>query len=51
MFIVSVGLGVSLSASHTVGRGFASRPGHTKEHHGYGTNCHSASHACIRVGV
>ena len=22
-----------MSASHTVGRGFASRPGHTKDHH------------------
>ena len=27
-----VGLVVSVSASHT-GRGFASRPGHTKDHH------------------
>ena len=27
-----VGLLVSVSASHTVGRGFASRPGHTKGH-------------------
>ena len=28
-----VGLVVSVSVSHTVGRGFASRPGHTKDHH------------------
>ena len=29
----------SVSASHTVGREFASRPGHTKDHHKNGTNC------------
>ena len=29
----------SVSASRTVGRGFASRPGHTKDHHKNGTNC------------
>ena len=29
----------SVSASHTVGRDFASRPGHTKDHHKNGTNC------------
>ena len=28
-----VGLMVIVSASHTVGREFASRPGHTKDHH------------------
>ena len=28
-----VGLVVSVSASRTVGREFASRPGHTKDHH------------------
>ena len=28
-----VGLVVSVSTSHTVGREFASRPGHTKDHH------------------
>ena len=36
---VSVGLVVSVSASHTVGREFASRPGHTKDHYKNGTNC------------
>ena len=46
-----VGLVVSMSASHAVGRGFASRPGHTKDHHKNGTNCHPAWHACVRVGV
>ena len=30
---------VSVSASRTVGREFASRPGHTKDHHKNGTNC------------
>ena len=34
---VSVGLVVSLSASHVVGRGFASQLGHTKDHHKNGT--------------
>ena len=33
-----VGLVVSVSASHTVGREFASRPGHTKDHDKNGTN-------------
>ena len=39
-----VGLVVSVSASHTVGREFASRPGHTKDHHKNGTNCLPAWH-------
>ena len=34
-----VGLVVRVSASHTIGHGFASRPGHTKDHHKNGTNC------------
>ena len=46
-----VGLVVSVSASHRVGRGFTSRPGHTKDHHKMGTNCLHALHACVRVGV
>ena len=29
----------SVSASRTVGREFASRPSHTKDHHINGTNC------------
>ena len=29
----------SVSASRTVDREFASRPGHTKDHHKNGTNC------------
>ena len=46
------GLVVSVSASHTIGRGFASRPSHTKDHKN-GTNCLPAWHAMhlIRVGV
>ena len=40
-----VGLVVSVSASHTVGREFASRPGHTKDHLKNGTNCLPAWHA------
>ena len=40
-----VGLVVSVSAPHTVGRGFASQPGHTKDHHKNGTNCLPAWHA------
>ena len=35
----------SMSASRTVGREFASRPGHTKDHHKNGTNCLPAWHA------
>ena len=48
-----VGLVMSLSASHMVGRcnWFASRPGHTKDHHKNGTKCLPALHACVRVGV
>ena len=58
-----VGLVVSVSASRTVGRGFASWPGHTKDHHKNGTNCLPAWHAmnqvrsmtvqpdCLRAGV
>ena len=34
-----VGAVGSMSASRTVGREFASRPGHTKDHHKNGTNC------------
>ena len=36
---------VSVSASHTVSREFASRPGHTKHHHKNGTNCIREWHA------
>ena len=35
----------SVSASHTVGHEFTSRPGHTKDHHENGTNCLPAWHA------
>ena len=35
----------SVSASRTVGREFASRPGHTKDHHKNGTNCLPAWYA------
>ena len=34
-----VGAVGSVFASRTVGREFASRPGHTKDHHKNGTNC------------
>ena len=46
-----VGLVVSVSASHTIGREFASRSAHTKDHHNNGTNCFPAWYAGIRVGV
>ena len=42
-----VSLMVSLSASHVVGRRFAPRPGHTKDHQKNGTDCLPASHACV----
>ena len=32
-------------SGHMVGREFASRPGHTKDHHKNGTNCLPARHA------
>ena len=35
----------SVSASRTVGREFASRPGHTKDHYKNGTNCLPTWHA------
>ena len=34
----------SVSPSHTVGREFASRPGHNKDHHKNGTYCLPAWH-------
>ena len=37
----------SVSAPRTVGRKFASRPGHTKDHLKNGTNCLPA-YACMR---
>ena len=40
-----IGLVVSVCASRTVGREFASRPGHTKDHHKNGTNCLPVYHA------
>ena len=40
---------VSVRASHTVGRRFASQPGHTKDHRENGTNCLPAWHA-MRYG-
>ena len=46
-----VGLVLNMSASHAVGRWFASQPGHIKDHHKNGTNCLPALHACIRVAV
>ena len=30
---------VSVSVSHAVGRGVASRPGHSEDHHKHGKNC------------
>ena len=45
------GLVVSVSASQTVSREFASRSGHTIDHHKNGTNCLLALHAGVWVGV
>ena len=45
MKLCQVDLVVSVSTSHMAGRGFASRPGHTKDHHKNGTNCLPAWHA------
>ena len=41
----------SVSASCTVGREFASRPGHTKDHHKMVQTASLHRHACVRVGV
>ena len=41
----------SVSASHTVGHGFTSRSGHTKDHHQYGTDSLPLLHEGIRVEV
>ena len=49
MYTCRVGLVVSVSASHTLGREFASRPGHTKDHYKNGTNFLPAWHA-MRMG-
>ena len=46
-----VGLVVSVSDSHAVGREFAPRPGHIKYHHNSGTKYLPAWYACVRVGV
>ena len=45
-----VGLVISVSASHTVGREFASRPAHTKDHYKNGKNSLQGMQ-CVRVGV
>ena len=47
------GLVVSVFASHTVGHEFASRPGHTKDHHKNGTNYLPVQTGtqCVRVRV
>ena len=42
---------VSESASYVVGRRFAHRPVHTKDHHKNGTNFIPAWNVCIRLGV
>ena len=42
---------VSVSASHTVARGRASRLDYTKDHLKNSTNCLPAWHTSVRVGV
>ena len=42
------GLVVNVLASLAVGRGFAPRPCHTKNHHKHGTNCRPAWHGGIK---
>ena len=46
-----VGLVFRLFASHTVGRGFAPLPGHTKDHHKMVQTASLHRHACVRVRV
>ena len=38
---------VSVSVSHTVSCGFASRPGHTKDHHNKSAKWHCGRHTLI----
>ena len=42
--------GMCVCLSHCIYRGFASRPGHIKDHHKNSTNCLLAWHVCVRVG-
>ena len=42
---------LSESASHVVGRGFVSQPGHTKDHYKNSTNCLPAWHTGFGVGM
>ena len=53
LFTGRVDLVVGVTASHAVGRGFASQTGHTKDHNKHGTYCLClpALLACDRVGV
>ena len=37
--------------SHAVDRGFASRPGHTKDHHKNRANCLLTWHTCVKVSI
>ena len=46
-----VGSVVSVFAFHTVGRGFASRPCHTKDHHKMAQTASLNRHACVGVGA
>ena len=45
------GLVISVSAFQAVGRGFAPRPDHTKDHHKNSINFLPAKHAGVRLGV
>ena len=49
MLLCRVGSVGSVSSSRTVGREFASRPGHTEDHHKNGTNCLPAL-VCMHLG-
>ena len=46
-----IGLVVNVSTSHTVGREFASRPGHTNDHHKIVQSDSLHGTQCVRVGV
>ena len=48
---VGLALWLACPSLNVVGCEFASRLGHTKDHHKNGTNCLPALHACVRVGV
>ena len=51
MVRMALWLVVSMSISHAAGHWFVHGPGHNKDNHKNGSNCLSAWHTGIRVGL